>query len=46
MRRFVPLAQDLESAFMLYVQLAPKDVWSEYARAIQARARLDSAPLR
>ena len=29
---------------MLYVQLAPKDVWTEYARAIQKRTRLDSSP--
>ena len=30
---------------MLYVQLAPKDVWSEYARAIQERTRLDSSQI-
>ncbi len=29
---------------MLYVQLAPKDVWKEYARAIEKRSRLDSWP--
>ena len=28
---------------MLYVQLAPQDVWREYARAVQNRSRL-SAP--
>jgi site-specific recombinase XerD len=27
---------------MLYVQLAPKDVWSEYARAIGKRKGLPS----
>jgi site-specific recombinase XerD len=27
---------------MLYVQLAPQDVWREYARAIEKRARLNS----
>ena len=27
---------------MLYVQLAPQDVWREYARAIASRARLTS----
>jgi len=27
---------------MLYVQLAPQDVWREYARAIANRARLTS----
>ena len=30
---------------MLYVQLAPTDVWREYARAIQARTRLDSSQI-
>ncbi len=25
---------------MLYVQLSPQDVWREYARAVQNRARL------
>jgi site-specific recombinase XerD len=30
---------------MLYVQLAPQDVWREYARAIQKRTRLGSAQL-
>jgi hypothetical protein len=25
---------------MLYVQLAPQDVWREYARAVQNRIRL------
>ena len=30
---------------MLYVQLAPNDVWSEYARAIEKRTRLDSSPI-
>ena len=25
---------------MLYVQLAPEDVWREYARAVQNRTRL------
>jgi integrase/recombinase XerD len=28
---------------MLYVQLAPQDVWREYRRAIEKRARLDSS---
>ena len=27
---------------MLYVQLAPQDVWREYARAVANRARLTS----
>jgi len=30
---------------MLYVQLAPKDVWSEYTRAIENRTRLESSPI-
>jgi integrase/recombinase XerD len=30
---------------MLYVQLAPQDVWSEYARAVQKRTRLGSLPI-
>ncbi len=30
---------------MLYVQLAPQDVWREYARAIQKRKGLDSSHL-
>ena len=30
---------------MLYVQLAPKDVWDEYARAIENRTRLESSPI-
>jgi integrase/recombinase XerD len=30
---------------MLYVQLAPQDVWREYARAIQKRTRLGSEQL-
>jgi integrase len=30
---------------MLYVQLAPQDVWREYARAIQKRQGLDSSHL-
>jgi hypothetical protein len=25
---------------MLYVELAPKDVWREYARAVEQRVRL------
>jgi len=29
---------------MLYVQLAPQDVWREYRRAIEKRTPLDSAP--
>jgi site-specific recombinase XerD len=29
---------------MLYVQLAPQDVWREYHRAIEKRIRLDPAP--
>ena len=29
---------------MLYVQLAPQDVWREFARAIQNRIRLSSTP--
>jgi integrase/recombinase XerD len=28
---------------MLYVQLAPQDIWREYARAVEKRARLDSS---
>jgi hypothetical protein len=28
---------------MLYVQLAPQDVWREYARAIEKRTKLDSS---
>ena len=28
---------------MLYVQLAPQDVWREYARAIEKRTRLSSS---
>jgi site-specific recombinase XerD len=27
---------------MLYVQLAPRDVWREYARAVEKRARLST----
>ena len=27
---------------MLYVQLAPQDVWQEYARAVAQRVRLSS----
>lgn len=30
---------------MLYVQLAPQDVWREYARAVQKRARLSAPPI-
>ena len=30
---------------MLYVQLAPQDVWREYARAIQRRKGLDTSHL-
>ena len=30
---------------MLYVQLAPQDVWREYARAIQKRKELGSSHL-
>jgi site-specific recombinase XerD len=30
---------------MLYVQLAPNDVWNEYARAIENRTRLDRSPI-
>jgi integrase/recombinase XerD len=30
---------------MLYVQLAPQDVWREYARAIENRARLGSSQI-
>jgi integrase len=30
---------------MLYVQLAPQDVWREYARAIEKRARLNSSQI-
>ncbi len=29
---------------MLYVQLAPQDVWREYARAVEKRTKLDSSP--
>ena len=28
---------------MLYVQLAPQDVWNEYRRAIEKRTKLDSS---
>jgi len=28
---------------LLYVQLAPQDVWREYARAVEKRVRLDSS---
>ena len=31
---------------MLYVELAPQDVWREYARAIQKRTRLTTPPIR
>jgi site-specific recombinase XerD len=30
---------------MLYVQLAPQDVWREYARAVEKRSRLDSSQI-
>ena len=30
---------------LLYVQLAPQDVWQEFARAVAKRARLDSSQL-
>jgi integrase/recombinase XerD len=30
---------------MLYVQLAPQDVWREYSRAIEKRARLNSSQI-
>jgi hypothetical protein len=30
---------------MLYVQLAPQDVWREYARAVANRAHLISPPV-
>jgi len=30
---------------MLYVQLAPQDVWREYARAIEKRTRLSCSPI-
>ena len=30
---------------MLYVQLAPQDVWREYARAVQNRVRLATPPI-
>lgn len=30
---------------MLYVELAPQDVWREYARAIEKRKALDSSHL-
>jgi site-specific recombinase XerD len=30
---------------MLYVQLAPQDVWCEYARAVEKRARLNSSQI-
>jgi site-specific recombinase XerD len=29
---------------MLYVQLAPQDVWNEYSRAIQNRTRFSTPP--
>ena len=30
---------------MLYVQLAPQDVWTEYARAVQNRTHLSTPPI-
>lgn len=30
---------------MLYVQLAPQDIWREYARAVASRSRLPSPPM-
>ena len=30
---------------MLYVQIAPQDVWREYARAIENRSRLSPPPI-
>jgi len=33
------------STTMLYVELAPQDVWREYARAIEKRKTLDSSHL-
>jgi len=30
---------------MLYVQLAPQDIWREYGRAIEKRKALDSSHL-
>ena len=30
---------------LLYVQLAPQDVWRQYARALQKRARLGASPI-
>jgi hypothetical protein len=30
---------------MLYVQLAPQDVWREYRRAIQQRTQLEHAQI-
>jgi len=30
---------------MLYVQLAPQDVWNEYARAVAARTRWSVPPI-
>ena len=30
---------------MLYVELAPQDVWREFARAIEKRTRLSATPL-
>ncbi len=30
---------------MLYVELAPEDVWREYARAVAQRIRLSSAEI-
>ena len=30
---------------LLYVQLAPQDVWREYARALQKRTRLGASPI-
>jgi site-specific recombinase XerD len=31
---------------MMYIELAPQDVWREYARAIQNRTRLATTPIR
>jgi len=30
---------------MIYAQLAPQDVWNEYRRALEQRARLATEPI-
>jgi site-specific recombinase XerD len=35
----------IATTMLLYVELAPQDVWREYARAIEKRKALDSSHL-